>query len=175
MKTSVISIELTLRNYYHFSPPLAALPMTALPVTVRDVWERNLEGEVSAITNAFGNCNHCFIAMATNSPGLSPGPLYGSGVLSSYNVMKINVEGTHIIKLGLAIFDANGESLGIWEFNFRDFDLNIHSHNTESIELLKKKGFFFFFFDFQRRNGIDSMEFAKLIMKCGVLDNSHIT
>jgi hypothetical protein len=71
--------------------------------------------------------------------------------------MKINVEGTHIIKLGLAIFDANGESLGIWELNFRDFDLNIHSHNTESIELLKKKGFFFFRFstkEWYRLNGI---------------------
>jgi hypothetical protein len=57
------------------------------------------------------------------------------------------VEGTHIINLGLAISDANGELLGIWEFHFRDFDLNINSHNTEPVELPKKKGIFFSIFN----------------------------
>lgn len=83
--------------------------MAALPVIARarEVWQYNLEEEVSAIMAALPKCDHCFIAMGTNFPGEIYTPRAKS---SRYNLMKVNVDNTPIIQLGLAISDANGKS-----------------------------------------------------------------
>jgi CCR4-NOT transcription complex subunit 7/8 len=86
--------------------------------------------------------------------------------------MKINVDATHIVQLGLAVCDANGKSFGFWEFNFKDFDERIHSHNTQTIELLKDQEIYF---DFNRVMGIDSSDFSQLILKSALWSNSRTT
>jgi CCR4-NOT transcription complex subunit 7/8 len=138
----------------------------ALPVIVREVWQHNLEEEVHAIMRALPH--HRFVAMDTEFPG----HVFASQQLSPYQLMKVNVDATNIIQLGIALCDANGESSRFWEFNFRDFDDRIASRNTESIELLKRQGIDF---NKNRLMGIDSLDFARLILKCGLLRNSRIT
>ena len=76
--------------------------------------------------------------------------------------MKINVDATRIVQLGLAVWDAKGKSFGFWEFNFKNFDERIHSHNTKTIELLKDQEIYF---NFNRVMGIDSSDFSRLILK----------
>jgi hypothetical protein len=101
-----------------------------MSLIVREVWDYNMEEEFSALMEASSKCDHYFVAMSTNFSG----NIYTS---SPYHLMKINVDATCIVQLGLAVCDANGKSFGFWEFNFKDFDEHIHSHNTKTIELLK--------------------------------------
>ncbi|XP_059430028.1 probable CCR4-associated factor 1 homolog 11 [Corylus avellana] len=60
----------------------------------------------------------------------------------------------------------------VWEFNFKDFDEHIHSHHINTIELLKDQEIYL---DYNRVMGIDSLRFARLILKSGLLSNSRIT
>jgi CCR4-NOT transcription complex subunit 7/8 len=139
-----------------------------MSMIVREVWDYNLEEEFSALMEASSKCDHCFVAMSTNFSG----NIYTSKELSPYHLMKINVDATHIVQLGLAVYDANGKSFGFWEFNFKDFDERIHSHNTQTIELLKDQEIYF---DFNRVMGIDSSDFSQLILKSALWRNSRTT
>jgi CCR4-NOT transcription complex subunit 7/8 len=86
--------------------------------------------------------------------------------------MKCNVYATKIIQLGLALCDANVNSCYVWQFNFKDFNKEIDLYDLDSIALLEHQEI-----DFQknRKKGIDSMDFARLIVKSGLLSNSKIT
>lgn len=64
---------------------------------------------------------------------------------SKYHLMRENVP-TKIIQLGLTLSDRHGNlpDLGtdtcyIWEFNFRDFDIDRDCQNKDSTELLRGK------------------------------------
>ncbi|XP_059430037.1 probable CCR4-associated factor 1 homolog 9 [Corylus avellana] len=142
-----------------------------MSLIVREVWDYNLMEEISALMEASSKCDHCFVAMSTNFPSNIFTSKEGKEV-SPYNLMKFNVEATCIIQLGLALCDANGKSFGVWEFNFKDFDERIHSHHINTIELLKDQEIYF---DYNGVMGIDSLRFARLILKSGLLSNSRIT
>jgi hypothetical protein len=82
-------------------------PIVTMSLIVREVWDYNLK-EFSALMEASSKCDHCFVAMSTNFSG----NIYTSKELSPYHLMKINVDATHIVQLGLAVSDANGKSFG---------------------------------------------------------------
>jgi CCR4-NOT transcription complex subunit 7/8 len=148
----------------------------SMPVVVRKVWQHNLDEEVSAILRALPD--YPFVAMDTSFPGR----VFTSQILTPYQLMKLNVESTKLIQLGIALCDVNGnlaicdandeKSCCCWEFNFRGFDQHIQFYNKESIELLNRQEI-----DFQKNRdmGIDPSVFRKLMSKCDLLHNSQIS
>ncbi|KAG8498106.1 hypothetical protein CXB51_007397 [Gossypium anomalum] len=81
--------------------------------------------------------------------------------------MKSNVDVLQIIQLGLSLSDAWGNLLDfyspisyIWEFNFRDFDINRDCYVSDLIELLKRRRIDF---EKNKEKEIDSKNFAKNI------------
>ncbi|XP_062173459.1 probable CCR4-associated factor 1 homolog 11 [Alnus glutinosa] len=148
--------------------------VTPHPIVVREVWQDNLEQEFSEIARALPH--HRFVALDTEFPGhVFPAPCRNHSKLSpaeNYLSMKRNVDATKIIQLGLALCDANGDSCVVWQFNFRDFNKETDLLNPDSIALLERQGI-----DFQKNQemGINSLDFARLIINSGLLRNPTIT
>ncbi|MBA0756758.1 hypothetical protein Gogos_021954 [Gossypium gossypioides] len=91
--------------------------------------------------------------------------------------MKSNVDALQIIQLGLSLSDAQGNLSNfnspfsyIWEFNFRDFDINRDHCASDSIELLKRQGIDF---EKNKEKGIDSKDFAKKFWDYGLVFNCY--
>ncbi|XP_057496045.1 probable CCR4-associated factor 1 homolog 11 [Actinidia eriantha] len=151
------------------------------PVIVRQVWAWNLHQEIAMIQHVLPY--YRFASMDTEFPGVifRPGTeKHQYSHLSptfNYRTMKANVDALKLIQVGLTFSDAAGNlpDLGthyahVWEFNFRDFDIDSDRQNPESITLLKNQGI-----DFKknRDEGIDSKLFAFLLVRAGVVLNSQ--
>ncbi|GAV78089.1 CAF1 domain-containing protein, partial [Cephalotus follicularis] len=149
------------------------------PVIVRQVWADNLEFEISQINEAI--LDYPFVAIDTEFPGtifqLKPNMTYLSHYPPfNYYMMKSNIDALNIIQLGLTLSDSEGrmpcfgtEFSVLWEFNFRDFDIDRDHQNPESISLLQRQGI-----DFKRnkKEGINSWDFAELVASYGLVRNS---
>lgn len=145
------------------------------PVMIREVWARNLADELFLIDHILPR--YPYIAMDTEFPGTIYSPAIEKHQLSllspdqNYSVMKANVDALKLIQLGLTLSDSGGNLPGthcsyVWEFNFRDFNMDVDSHNPDSIALLKQQGI-----DFQRnmKYGIDSAKFGRLLLGSRIL------
>ncbi|MBA0556921.1 hypothetical protein Golob_026987 [Gossypium lobatum] len=91
--------------------------------------------------------------------------------------MKSNVDALQIIQLSLSLLDAQGNLLDfdspfsyIWEFNFRDFDINQDCYASDSIELLKRQGINL---EKNKEKGIDSKDFAKKLWDYDLVFNCY--
>ncbi|KAL7199854.1 hypothetical protein ACSBR2_022042 [Camellia fascicularis] len=92
----------------------------------------------------------------------------------NYFLMKSNVDALNLIQVGLTLSDNQGnlpdlytDSCYVWQFNFRDFDIESDDpRNADSIKLLKRQGI-----DFKRNReeGIDSREFAEMLLWSGLV------
>ncbi|XP_021720545.1 probable CCR4-associated factor 1 homolog 11 [Chenopodium quinoa] len=157
-------------------------------IIIREVWASNLDSEFELIRNLIED--YPFISMDTEFPGVihrppphhsnnkkHPHPRPSSSDL--YRLLKSNVDDLNLIQVGLTLSDASGNlpNLGtpnqyIWEFNFSDFDVERDPHAHDSIHLLTQQGI-----DFERnkKEGIDSINFAQLIMSSGLVCNDSVT
>ncbi|MBA0556922.1 hypothetical protein Golob_026987 [Gossypium lobatum] len=79
--------------------------------------------------------------------------------------------------LSLSLLDAQGNLLDfdspfsyIWEFNFRDFDINQDCYASDSIELLKRQGINL---EKNKEKGIDSKDFAKKLWDYDLVFNCY--
>ncbi|KAJ6406735.1 hypothetical protein OIU84_010279 [Salix udensis] len=165
-------------------PPPPSRPQPAKTVLIRSVWADNLEEEFKFIQSEIDR--YPLISMDTEFPGVVVRPAAGDpdnrhrDPTAHYLSLKANVDLLNLIQIGLTIADENGNlpDLGfkdlcfIWEFNFRDFDVARDAHAHDSVELLKRQGI-----DFEktRELGIDSVNFAELMMSSGLVLNQSVS
>ncbi|KAH1083763.1 hypothetical protein J1N35_023524 [Gossypium stocksii] len=91
--------------------------------------------------------------------------------------MKSNVGALQIIQLDLSLSDAWGNLSDfdspfsfVWEFNFKDFDINRDCYANDSIGLFKRQ---WIDFEKNKEKGIDSKDFAKKFWDYGLLFNCY--
>ncbi|MFQ6630117.1 hypothetical protein Gotur_007049 [Gossypium turneri] len=101
-----------------------------------------------------------------------------SSLVTNCHYMKSNVDALQIIQLSLSLSDAQGGNLldfdspfsYIWEFNFRDFDINQYCYASDTVELLKRQRIEF---EKIKEKGIDSKDFAKKLWDYGLVFNCY--
>lgn len=156
--------------------------MSILPksdsVEIRDVWEYNLEDEFSLIREIVDD--YPYIAMDTEFPGMVLRPVGNFKSSSEYNyqTLKANVDLLKLIQLGLTFADEKGnlptcgtDKYYVWQFNFREFNLNEDVYAHDSIDLLSQSGI-----NFMKNNevGVDANRFSELLMSSGIVLNDSV-
>lgn len=160
--------------------PLGASMQDPSPssINIREVWSHNLESEFSLIRDLIDDFP--FVAMDTEFPGVTIRVLFPTPVTLShlnYQTLRANVDLLHMIQLGLAFSDENGTlpviegRPSVWQFNFREFDLEKDIFDPESIKLLNDHGI-----DLYKHHtyGVDAGQFAELFMSSGVVLNDSV-
>lgn len=138
------------------------------PHTIHDVWNDNLEEEMSRIRDVV--LKYPYIAMDTEFPGVVARPVgtFKSNTDYHYQTLRCNVDLLKIIQLGLTFSDAEGNlapGCSTWQFNFK-FDLAEDMYAQDSIDLLTRSGIEF---EKHQENGIDVLQFGELLMCSGVV------
>ncbi|KAI0497048.1 hypothetical protein KFK09_023376 [Dendrobium nobile] len=150
------------------------------PVEIREVWDCNLEEELSLIRSIVAD--YPFVSMDTEFPGVAILPVVTSPnsiTKFNYQTLQLNVNILKLIQLGLTFFDSSGHlpSFGspprprIWQFNFREFDAARDIFDRSSIELLRRSGI-----DLEKNHclGVTANRFSKLIISSGVVQNDSV-
>ncbi|XP_042065430.1 probable CCR4-associated factor 1 homolog 10 [Salvia splendens] len=127
----------------------------AVFVEIRDVYADNLDEEFKLIAETIDK--YPLIGLDAEYLGV-PVPAAGS---TKYEKLKINVDSTKLIQVGLTLLDdkVNLPPHGIvWQFNFREFN------PASSVELLRDSGI-----DFaaNMEKGVDAARFGELLMSSG--------
>ncbi|KAF7149344.1 hypothetical protein RHSIM_Rhsim03G0256200 [Rhododendron simsii] len=156
---------------------MAALPEIGA-FDIREVWNDNLEDEFALIRGIVDD--YTYIAMDTEFPGvvhtlnLNPTPQR----YTDYGTLKANVDILKLIQLGLTFSDEKGnlptcgvDKYCVWQFNFREFNVDEDTHNHASIELLQKAGLDF---KMNKEKGVDANRFGELFMTSGALLNDNV-
>lgn len=156
--------------------------MSILPksesIHIREVWHDNLEDEFALIRDIVDD--YPYIAMDTEFPGIVLRPIGNFNSSTDYNfqTLKANVDLLKLIQLGLTFSDGQGnlptcgtDKYCVWQFNFREFNLNEDVFANDSIELLSQSGI-----DFKKNNenGISAHRFSELLMSSGIVLNDTV-
>ncbi|CAN8305614.1 unnamed protein product [Cochlearia groenlandica] len=147
-------------------------------IEIREVWSENLEQECALIKDSVEKFP--YVAMDTEFPGVVwQLPRYANPYYSddAYELIKKNVNLLKLIQLGLTLSDSQGNlpvynnKQCLWQFNFREFDLELDPHNTTSIKLLQDSRIDF---DKFKTHGVESNRFAELLQGSGVVRNGLV-
>ncbi|KAJ0436481.1 putative poly(A)-specific ribonuclease [Helianthus annuus] len=156
--------------------------MSLLPkgdsIQIREVWNDNLEEEFTLIRGIVDDFP--YVAMDTEFPGIVLRPVgnFKNNNDYHYQTLKDNVDMLKLIQLGLTFSDDQGnlptcgtDKPCIWQFNFREFNVNDDVFANDSVELLKESGI-----DFKKNNekGIDARSFGELLMSSGIVLNDNV-
>ncbi|KAJ4845610.1 ccr4 associated factor [Turnera subulata] len=147
-------------------------------IIIREVWGDNLEKEIQLIQTVVDD--YPYIAMDTEFPGIVCRPVGQFKNTSEYNykTLKDNVDLLKLIQLGLTFSDEEGnlptcgtDKYCVWQFNFRDFNINEDVFAGDSIALLRASGM-----DFVKNNvmGVDANRFSELLMTSGIVLNDSV-
>uniref|UniRef100_A0A1J3IUX8 poly(A)-specific ribonuclease n=1 Tax=Noccaea caerulescens TaxID=107243 RepID=A0A1J3IUX8_NOCCA len=147
-------------------------------IQIREVWNDNLQEEMDLIREVVDDFP--YVAMDTEFPGIVVRPVgtFKSNADYHYETLKMNVNILKIIQLGLTFSNEQGnlptcgtDKYCIWQFNFREFDVNSDIFALDSIDLLKQSGI-----DFAKntQQGIDAKKFAELLMSSGIVLNENV-
>nr|XP_043615201.1 probable CCR4-associated factor 1 homolog 7 [Erigeron canadensis] len=156
----------------------------SIRIRIREVWNDNLEQEFDIIRNIVDDFP--YIAMDTEFPGIVLRPVgnFKNSNDYHYQTLKDNVDMLKLIQLGLTFSDENGnlpkcddndddddDTYCIWQFNFREFNVNDDVFANDSVELLRESGI-----DFKKNNekGIDAKRFGELLMSSGIVLNDSV-
>ena len=147
-------------------------------ILIREVWNDNLEEEFAHIREIVDDFP--YIAMDTEFPGIVLRPVgnFKNSNDYHYQTLKDNVDVLKLIQLGLTFSDEQGnlptcgtDKYCIWQFNFREFNVNEDVFANDSIELLRQSGI-----DLNKNNenGIDAVRFGELLMSSGIVLNDNV-
>ncbi|CAH1423038.1 unnamed protein product [Lactuca virosa] len=147
-------------------------------IQIREVWNDNLEEEFALIRNIVDDFP--YIAMDTEFPGIVLRPVgnFKNSNDYHYQTLKDNVDMLKLIQLGLTFSDEEGnlptcgtDKQCIWQFNFREFNVNEDVFANDSVELLRESGI-----DFKKNNetGINARRFGELLMSSGIVLNDSV-
>ncbi|KAH0982969.1 hypothetical protein GBA52_010146 [Prunus armeniaca] len=147
-------------------------------VEIRSVWQQNLEYEFARVEAAIAD--YPFVSFDTEFPGTILECKARDPPAYQYQIMKGNVDAMNIIQLGLTLSDHYGnlpnfgtDCCYIWEFNFRDFDIERGDlHTADAIEFLKRHGIDFLQ---NKEKGICSSNFAGLMERMVLCNKSRLT
>ena len=140
----------------------------------KEVYASNLEEELENIKNLIQNEELVYVGMDTEFPG----NVHNLNNIKDdfyYRNMKLNVESTKLIQLGITLTNRNGEYLkgrkyNTWQFNFQ-FDLDTDKYNEKSIDLLKENGMNF---EELKKNGINQKRFVSCFIKSGLMFKKNV-
>lgn len=163
--------------FCYFNEKMAVL-RSSDSINLREVWNNNLEDEFALIREIVDDFP--FIAMDTEFPGVVLKPLGAFKSSNEYNfyTLKANVDLLKLIQLGLTFSDEKGNlptcgtgKFCVWQFNFREFNINEDVYAHDSIELLSQSGI-----DFKKNTeeGIDAFRFGELLMSSGIVLNDDV-
>lgn len=147
-------------------------------IQIREVWNDNLDEEFELIRKIVDD--YPYVAMDTEFPGIVCRPVgnFRNSYDYHYQTLRDNVDVLKLIQLGLTFSDEEGnlptcgtDQQCIWQFNFREFNLNEDVFANDSIELLRQSGI-----DFKKNNekGIDAKLFGELLMSSGIVLNDGV-
>ena len=117
---------------------VTAVTPTGETLRVREVWEDNLEKELEIIRGVIDD--YPYVAMDTEFPGVVARPVgdFKTSREYHYQTLRVNVDMLKLIQLGLTLSNEEGklpkhnDELCVWQFNFREFDVENDIHSGES-------------------------------------------
>ena len=94
-------------------------------------------------------------------------------LLSNFDLLKIKLDSTHLIQLGLSFCEVteNGDEFS-WQFIFKEFNDEDHSHSNMFVAFLKEPGDDLLVKN--KLNGIESYKFVNKLMESSLLSNPKI-
>lgn len=146
------------------------MPLCADLSPIAEVWRHNFREEILHISMLVDRYN--IVAMDTEFPGILY-RLEGDCPDSLYQTVRVNVNATKLIQIGISLADEDGcvpPGTNTWQFNLH-FDTSVDCYSQDSIDLLTRAGLHF---SNHARYGIDPLVFAEMIMVSGLVLNDRV-
>mmetsp|Transcript_55980 Transcript_55980/g.122364 ORF Transcript_55980/g.122364 Transcript_55980/m.122364 type:complete len:308 (-) Transcript_55980:129-1052(-) len=153
--------------------PLSQQAWSPSSGNVAHVWRHNLDDEVERMASMAES--YPYIALDAQLPGIVAQPTgpFGNYLDYNYQTLKVNVDMTKVLQVGLAFSNETGDSPtpeegpSLWRFNFH-FDPRRDLASQDPMELRRKE------LDRHCTEGIDPATFAEALSSSGLVLNEDI-